>query len=373
MSESVTTVRAAVLNETGGDVEIRTFAPPEVRAGAVLVDVLHAGICGTDIHLQDARLPVPLPVILGHEAVGFVRELGDGVEVDATGAPLREGDLVVWASSIPCRHCYYCVALKEFSLCEHRLVYGINQSADVWPQLSGGWSERIYLQPGTAVFRVPEGLSGLHVIALGCAGPTIVHGLLGRAAPAMGETVVVQGAGPVGIAAAMYARLAGAGTIVLVGGPTARIKVAEQLGVCDVAVDLDQHAEPEARLAAVMDAVPGGRGADLVIEATGLPGAVAEGIDMARRGGRYLVVGQYTDHGTTLINPHYVTKKQLEVIGSWAFSAEHYQRYVATLPQLAERFDVLRLVTEYPLADVNVALADMRAGTTIKSVLSPAM
>lgn len=369
----MTTVRAAVLDATGADVKLRTYTPPRAEAGAVLVDVLHAGICGTDIHLQDGRLPVPLPVILGHEAVGFVRELGAGVDVDAAGAPLREGDLVVWASSIPCRQCYYCVALNEYSLCEQRRVYGINQSAEVWPQLSGGWAERIYLQPGTAVFRVPEGLTGRDVIALGCAGPTIVHGLLGRAAPAVGETVVVQGAGPVGMAAAMYARLAGAGTIVLVGGPTARIKVAEQLDICDVAVDLNLCTEPEARLTAVLDAVPGGRGADLVIEATGLPGAVAEGIDMVRRGGRYLVVGQYTDHGSALINPHYLTKKQLEVIGSWAFSAEHYQRYVVTLPQLAERFEVSRLVTEYPLAEVNQALADMRAGTTIKPVLSPAL
>ena len=373
MEMIVTTVRAAVLEVTGGDVEVRAYDPPRAGDGAVVVDVLHAGICGTDIHLQDGRLAVPLPVILGHEAVGYVRELGAGVDVDATGAPLREGDLVFWASSIPCGNCYYCVALKEYSLCEHRRIYGINQSAQAWPHLSGGWAERIYLHPGTAIFRVPEGLSGLNVIALGCAGPTIVHGLLGRAAPRMGESVVVQGAGPVGMAAAMYARLAGAGTIVLVGGPTARMKVAEQLGVCDIAVDIDRYAEPEARLQAVLDAVPGGRGADLVIEATGLPTAVAEGIDMARRGGRYLVVGQYTDHGATPINPHLVTRKQLEVIGSWAFSAEHYARYIATLPDLVERFDVGRLVTEYPLAQVNQALADMRAGTTIKSVLSPAL
>jgi threonine dehydrogenase-like Zn-dependent dehydrogenase len=370
---AVTTVRAAVLEATSSDVEIRAYPPPLARAGAVVVDIVHAGICGTDIHLQDGRLPVPLPVILGHEAVGVVRELGDGIEVDATGAPLRVGDLVVWASSIPCGRCYYCVALNEYSLCEQRRIYGINQSSEVWPQLSGGWAERIYLQPGTAIFRVPDRLSALQVVALGCAGPTIVHGLLGRAAPHVGETVVVQGAGPVGMAAAMYARLAGAGTIVLVGGPAARIEIAEELGVCDVGVDLDRCAEPESRLAAVREAVPGGRGADLVVEATGLPGAVAEGIDMARRGGRYLVVGQYTDHGATLINPHLVTRKQLNVVGSWAFSAEHYERYVATLPQLVERFDVLRLVTEYPLAEVNHALADMRAGTTVKSVLSPAL
>ncbi|WP_420093239.1 zinc-binding dehydrogenase [Mycolicibacterium agri] len=367
----VTTVRAAVLETTGGEVRIGTYPAAPAQPGAVVVDVLHAGICGTDIHLQDGRLPVPLPVILGHEAVGVVRELGDGVDADATGDRLRAGDHVVWASSIPCGRCHYCVALHEYSLCEQRRVYGINQSAQVWPHLSGGWAERIYLQPGTALFRVPAQLSGLEVVALGCAGPTIVHGLLGRAAPRVGEVVVIQGAGPVGMAAAMYARLAGAGTIVLVGGPAERLKVADELGVCDLALDIDRHTEPEARIDAARQVTPGRRGADLVIEATGLPSAVAEGIAMARRGGRYLVVGQYTDHGDTLINPHHITRKQLEVIGSWAFSAQHYERYVRTLPQVADHFDLVRLVTEYPLAQVNQAMSDMRAGTIIKPVLSP--
>jgi threonine dehydrogenase-like Zn-dependent dehydrogenase len=94
---------------------------------------------------------------------------------------------------------------------------------------------------------------------------------------------------------------------------------------------------------------------------------------MCRRGGRYLVLGQYTDHGPTAINPHLVTKKQLEIRGSWAFAADHYQGYVATLPQLTKRFDLTRLVTQYPLREVNRALAEMRSGVTLKPVLSPAL
>ena len=72
-------------------------------------------------------------------------------------------------------------------------------------------------------------------------------------------------------------------------------------------------------------------------------------------------------------NPHLLTKKQLEIRGSWAFAADHYRRYVATLPQLTQRFDLTRLVTQYPLEDVNGALADMRSGVTLKPVLSPAL
>ena len=365
--------RAAVLHEVGAPLEVREYPEVPPGDGATVVDVLHGGICGTDVHLQDGRLPVPMPLVMGHEAVGTVRATGVGADTDVLGRPLRPGDVVTWASSVPCLRCFYCVAEKEYSLCEHRRIYGINQSADGWPHLSGGWAEQIYLGPGSAIFRLPDGMSAEETIALGCAGPTVVHGLLGVLPPRLGDTVVVQGSGPVGIAAAMYATLAGAGRVVVVGGPASRLSLAEELGACDVTVDIGVFPDPAARLELVMAETPGRRGADLVVEATGAPTAVAEGIDMCRRGGRYLVLGQYTDHGPTAINPHLVTKKQLEIRGSWAFAADHYQGYVATLPQLTRRFDLTRLVTQYPLEDVNRALADMRSGVTLKPVLTPAL
>jgi threonine dehydrogenase-like Zn-dependent dehydrogenase len=365
--------RAAVLRGVGEPLELREYPEVTPGDGAVVVDVLHGGICGTDVHLQDGRLPVPMPLVMGHEAVGTVRATGAGADTDALGRPLRPGDQVTWASSVPCLRCFQCVAEKEYSLCEHRRIYGINQSADQWPHLSGGWAEQIYLGPGSAVFRLPDETSAEQVIALGCAGPTVVHGLLGVLPPRVGDTVVVQGAGPVGIAAAMYAALAGAGRVVVVGAPASRLRAAADLGACDVTVDIGEYADAPARLERVLAETPDGRGADLVVEATGAPSAVAEGIDFCRRGGRYLVLGQYTDHGPTAVNPHLITKKQLEIRGSWAFAADHYRGYVATLPQLAQRFDLTRLVTHYPLGDVNRALADMRSGATLKPVLSTAL
>src|SRR5690606_16003154 len=119
----------------------------------------------------------------------------DGVTTDAFGRPLRPGDRVAWASSIACGSCYYCAAEKELTLCENRTVYGINQPADRWPHLSGGWAEQIYLRPGSAIFRLPDDTSAEEAIALGCAGPTVVHGVLELVRPRVGETVVVQGGG----------------------------------------------------------------------------------------------------------------------------------------------------------------------------------
>lgn len=367
--ERVSERNAVVLKEFGADLEITSFPEVEPEAGAVVVDVSHAGICGTDMHLQRGKLPIPLPVVLGHEAVGRVRRLGDGVRTDATGARLHEGDMVSWASNIPCGSCFYCAQEDEPSLCETRKVYGINQSCARWPHLSGGWSEQIYLQPGSTIVRLPEGVTPEEVIALGCAGPTVAHAVLGIAKPRAGDIVVVQGSGPVGLAAAMYATVAGAAKVIVVGGPANRLEVAYAVGIGDVHVDIFTETDAETRLAKVLAETPDGRGADIVIEATGVPAAVAEGIDLTRKGGKYLVVGQYTDHGPTPLNPHLITRKQLQVLGSWAFSPKNHLEYVRSVPELVQRFDLSKLVTRYELGAVNEALADMRSGTTLKPVL----
>jgi D-arabinose 1-dehydrogenase-like Zn-dependent alcohol dehydrogenase len=349
-------------------VETPAVTPP---SGHLTVDVDFAGVCGTDVHLTDGRLPVPLPLVLGHEAVGRVRALGSGVTEDTLGAPLAVGDAVTWASNIACGSCFYCVEEQERSLCGNRKVYGINLGADDWPGGSGGYGQQMLLQPGTTLVRLPDALAPEQVVALGCAGPTVVHGLFGPARPSVGDTVVVQGSGPVGLASAMYAKLAGAATVIMVGAPAARLELATSIGACDVAIDITEMTDAADRIAAVTKLTPGGRGADLVVEATGFPPAVEEGMRLCRRNGRFLVLGQYTDHGQTPLNPHLITKGQLRVYGSWAFSGADYVKYVSTLPRLAERFDLRRLVTTFTLDAANEALQAMRDGTVMKAVLTP--
>ncbi len=361
------TARAAVLPAPREDVRIETFAVPPIGEGEVHVAIELGGICGTDSHIAAGHMSVPHPLVLGHEAVGRVSRTG-GTVTDAFGDELREGDRIAWASSIPCGRCAACALDGEYSLCESRLVYGINQSVDGAHSLSGGWADLIVLRPGSTIVKVPEAVTPEEVIALGCAGPTMVHGLLRIARPRAGDTVVVQGSGPVGLAAAVYARLTGAARIILLGGPAERLSLAEEMGLCDVAIDVEKTT-PEERRELALAQTPGARGADVVVEAAGVPSAVAEGIDLARRGGTYLVVGQYTDHGPTMINPHLITKKQLRVLGSWAFSGSHTIEYVRSLPQVAARFDLARLVRVFELDDVGTAMRQMREGRIVKAAL----
>ena len=371
--EMATTSRGMVLEAFNAPLVERQAPVPDPEPGAIVVDVVYGGICGTDVHLHHGNLPMPTPVILGHETVGRVVKLGAGVTTDLTGAALAVGDSVAWASSIACGRCYWCLVERERTLCADRKIYGINQRFDTWPRLSGGWADSIYLQPGTAVFRLPDGIGFAQAIALGCAGPTAVHGVLHVTGIPVGSTVVVLGSGPVGIAAAMYAHLAGAAKVILVGGPGTRLDLAKSLGVGDVHIDLFTVADPAERVRQVAAETIGERGADVVLECAGVPSAVADGFAMARRNGKVLILGQYTDRGETPINPHVITRKQLTVLGSWAFSEGHYQEFVQSLPLLAARFDLARLITPYPLAEANQALADVAAGRVMKAVLTGAV
>jgi threonine dehydrogenase-like Zn-dependent dehydrogenase len=368
MKSTQAEIRAVVLREFDEPLRIESTPMPEPEPGVVIARVELAGVCGTDVHLHRGRLPIPLPIVLGHEGVGRVWRLGAGVDSDFSGNPLREGDAIAWSSNIPCGQCYWCVVAGRRTLCETRKVYGVNQRFDQFPRLSGAWAEAIYLQSGSAVFRLPDNVSPEKAIALGCAGPTAAHGVIEVAGITAGDTVVVQGSGPVGIASAMYAHLAGASRVILVGGPSVRLDVAREIGVGDVHIDIFQFPDAQERVRLVVDATPGRRGADVVLECAGVPEALAEGWEMARRGGTFLALGQYTDHGSVPLNPHLITRKELRVVGSWGFAEKHYLGHIRALAQLAARFDLPRLISRYQIDDANFALRDMADGRVMKPV-----
>src|SRR5512145_1322836 len=117
----MSTARAAVLVEYNKPLELRTYpVPPQPGAGEAVVRVEMAGICGTDVHLWLGQLPIPIPVILGHETVGRIEALGPGLEKDWRGRPLSVGDRIAWASSIVCGECYYCRVKRQPTRCVAR-------------------------------------------------------------------------------------------------------------------------------------------------------------------------------------------------------------------------------------------------------------
>ncbi|WP_329180013.1 zinc-binding dehydrogenase [Streptomyces sp. NBC_01477] len=365
----MTTARAVVLKDFTDPPHVASFDVPPPTPGGLTVACRYAGICGTDLHLASGHLDVPTPLVLGHEGLGTVHALGDGTDRDTNGDPLAVGDTVMWASSIACHTCHACRVLREPTLCTARQTYGVNRPTSEASPLRGSWADFISLEPGTTVIKLPAGTDPVAAMAFACAGPTMVHALGERRPVRLGETVAVQGSGPVGLAAAALAQLAGAHVIV-VGGPAARLATARAARIGDEHIDVVESGDVQGALAAVLDLTEG-RGADLVIECAGVPDAVEQGTRMARRGGSYLIVGQYTDSGNTSFNPHQIVHRQLDLVGSWAFTGTHLAEYIRLLPALTERFDLRSLVTAFPLDDVRHAMRSVRDGAVLKAVLTP--
>lgn len=363
------TSRAAVLTQYEAPLELKEFPLPQaIEPGAALVKVKLAGICGTDVHLWHGQLPIPLPVILGHETVGVIEEMGEGLTHDWTGAPLAVGDRIGWSSSINCNECYYCRTKPQPTRCLKRKAYGISYDCSLAPHLLGGYADYIYLRPGTAIFKIPEELPTEAVVGAGCALVTSLHGAE-RIGVEMGDTVVIQGSGPVGLASLAVAKASGAALTVVLGGPPHRLELAKRFGA-DVCIDVAQTTVEE-RKARVLE-LSGGFGVDVVLECVGIPDAVVEGVELCRDGGRYLVLGHYGNAGPIPFNPHVITRKQLLVAGSWGFEPRHTNAALKFLARTREQFPFEQLVAKpFPLERAFEALQATASWTTAKSAIAP--
>jgi threonine dehydrogenase-like Zn-dependent dehydrogenase len=343
--------------------------PRELGPGELLIRVELAGICGTDVHLHQGQLAVPLPLILGHETTGFVAAVGGREANDWLGRPLRIGDRVSFTVGRPCGRCRYCRVYRLPSRCLNRRAYGVNTPCSDAPHLLGGYGEYHFLHADAAVFRLPDDLSSESLVGAGCALVTMVHAYE-RMPVRWGESVVVQGAGPVGLAATALAKEAGARPLIVIGAPASRLDRCRRFGA-DLAIDIERVADPAARRAMVLEAT-GGLGADVVVECVGIPQAVVEGWELCRDGGRYLLIGHYGDAGPALLNPHVVTRKELTIMGSWGSEPQHWAAALELLRTRRDRYPFHEVITHrFALQQVNEALAAVAGGQTGKAVIVP--
>ena len=363
-------VAAVLMTAPGAPLELVRRAAPRARPGGAVLETIASEVCGTDVHLHHGRLSgVPYPIVPGHVSVGRVIE-GGGALADVEGRPIEVGTVVTFYDVYGvCGACWYCLVARSATRCPHRRVYGITAPAS--EGLLGGWSERIEIVPGVRLVPLPDDLSPEDFLGGGCGLPTGFHAIE-RAGVAMGDTVVVQGSGPVGLNAAIFAQLAGALTVLVVGAPSGRLEAARRLGAAET-LDIAGVRDPAARARWVRERT-GGRGADVVVEASGNPAAVPEGLEMLRDGGRYVVVGQYTDGGDATINPHrHVNRRHATILGCWGYEFSHLHRAIAMMAKHRSRFRWNELITrEYPLEKAGEALQDMERLAVVKALVRPA-
>jgi threonine dehydrogenase-like Zn-dependent dehydrogenase len=360
-------ILAAVMTAPRRPIEIREFPRPDLPPGAALLRTACSEVCGTDVHLWHGRLSgVPYPIVPGHVSAGTIAESRGAIR-GIDGAEIREGDRVVFFDvHRTCGKCRACTVHRTPTRCSSRRVYGITDSAN--EGLFGGWAQGIYLEPGVSMARLPDAIAFDDYIGGGCGLLTAVH-MLERGDVKLGDSVVVQGTGAVGLSAIALARLAGASRIIAIGAPESRLALAREMGA-DVALDVT-HTSVEQRRQAVYE-LTHGEGADIVFEAAGAAAAVPEGLDLARVGGRYVIAGHYTDAGPTTINAHHqINRKHLEIRGCWGSEVRHFLRALSILeahPSIPFR----RIGAQrYGLHHLNDALADAEALRIPKALVDP--
>jgi L-iditol 2-dehydrogenase len=360
-------VRAAVMLGPGHPIELREIPSPTLATGEALLRVKYSEVCGTDVHLHEGRLTgVPYPLIPGHVTVGVLEEIRGSLH-DVEGRVLSEGNEVTFLDvHATCHACWYCLVAKASTRCPSRKVYGITYGLS--DGLTGGWADKLHIKAGTQVIPL-RGADARLFMAGGCGLPTALHAVE-RSGVAFGDTVLVLGAGPVGLAAIALSRLRGAGTVLCIGAPANRLDVARRMGADDC-IDIT-IADVEERGRWVSDRTEG-RGADVTVEATGAPQAVAQAMRWTRDAGVVAVVGQYTDCGNADFNPHRdLNRKHLDVRAVWGSDYSHFHKSVRLLQNPAARALLNEMeCVDYPLELLNEALADVAAGRSVKALVTP--
>ncbi|WP_458095193.1 zinc-binding dehydrogenase [Roseomonas sp. WA12] len=359
--------RAAVVRQMGRPVKIECVPVPRgPEPGALIVRTTACSICGTDVHLSrgNLSLAVDLPIILGHEMVGRIMAIGEGAERDSVGQPLAIGDRILWTHTA-CGNCYWCTVARQPTLCENRRAY-MYENIEKPPYLLGGFSEYGYVLPQSGRIRVPDNLSDAVASLCSCAFRSVMNAFdnLGGIDPS--EHVAIQGAGPLGILAAAVARVAGARSVSVIGAPDDRLALAREFGATHTfTIQGTTHAERAAEIRALTD----GRGPDVVMEFTGHPDAFGEGIDLVRKGGRYVTVGQL-GAGTTTFSPSTIVKKNIRIIGSFSGDAKSYWKALQFASAHIDRIPFERMITgRYTLDEVNTALDRMHRMEEIKPLI----
>jgi len=365
-------MRAAVLYEVGQPLRVEDVELDGPRDGEVLVRIRAAGVCHSDYHFMKGDLPIGLPCVLGHEGAGVVEEVGRGVTA------VRPGDHVVMLFRPNCGHCEFCSQGRP-ALCWMAAQFrNTGSMLDGTSRMRSGGAEIKHflgvscfaersVVPEQGVVPIPKDVP-MEVAALtGCAVMTGVGAVMNTARVPPGASVLVVGAGGVGLNCVMGAALVGAHPIIVADLVDAKLETALDFGATHVV-----NARTRDMVEAVRE-LTNGEGVDYAFEAIGSPPAMGQAFRSLRRGGAATVVG-IAPLGTTMsVDAGELVYQEKTLRGSYYGST----RPQTDMPRLLELFragklPIDRLISRrYPLEQVNEAYDALLAGEVARSVLIP--
>jgi D-arabinose 1-dehydrogenase-like Zn-dependent alcohol dehydrogenase len=364
--------RAAIYEGLGKPMKIKEYPVPEPEPGAILIKVRRANICGSDLHIwrgdiDVASLGAPLPMIFGHEMVGTIAKLGDGIFTDSAGQPLAVGDRVVYRYFFPCGRCRACVRGDDAACPMNPL--GVGGLAEEPPHFKGAYADYYYLRPQHTIFKVPDDVTDDMAAPANCALSEVIYGL-DRVNLRFGETIVIQGAGGLGIYATAVAKEMGASKVIVIDGILQRLELAKAFGA-DELIDIREYKTVEDRVSRVKE-LTGGWGADVVGDFVGFPNVIIEGLDMLGNGGRYLDIGNISPLKTCEIDPSGLVVNNKSIIGVSAYTPLYLKKALDFLSRAKNRYPFEKILSHsYPLEKINKAFDDALKGKVSRATIVP--
>jgi alcohol dehydrogenase len=359
------TTRAAVLEAPYRLVEAE-FPIPELAPDDGLLEVEMAGICHTDVELFRGTTTFALPIIPGHEIVGRIAAVGP---VAASRWGVEEGDRVAVESIVRCGFCRSCI-VGRYKECSDVKVYGTFTSCDVPPHLWGSYSQYLYLAPGAIVHKVPDDMSPEIATLLTVAIANGIQWTINRGGARLGDVVVVQGVGPIGLSAVAAAREAGAAVVIATGlGMDAyRLELAREFG-SDVVVDVDAE-----HLRERVTEVTGGLMANVVLDTTGDPEAIVESTTLVRAGGVVVNAGLTGDGVLTPIALDTLYRNEVRLQSVFTYEYPAVRAALALVARGTYPFEKL-ITHHFPLERaeeaIRVAAREVAGAQPIKVAIVP--
>jgi alcohol dehydrogenase len=310
-------------------------------------------VCGSDVHAWTGRRALPTPAILGHEIVGVIEALGSDAPRDLLDRPLAPGQRVTWTEYIACGRCVPCAELGLPQKCEKGRKYG-HESAQEPPHFLGGFGEYCYLLPGTGIALVPPELTDVEAAPVNC-GVATMAAVTEAAGIAPGDTVVVFGAGLLGLYGVAMARAQGAAHVVAIDVVAARrgqarlfgaheIYAPEELADWDLGPSLRDHSRRG--------------GADAVIETAGAATVLGEGLRLLRPGGRIVTAGLVVPGSVVALDASEIVRRCATIRGVHNYAPRDLGDALGFLAGPGKQYPFADLIARtFRLAEIDAAFA----------------
>jgi len=367
MSPIVRTGRLAVYEAPNKPFEIQEWPLRDPHSGEVLVRIRMSTICRSDIHSYLGHRPNPCPGVLGHEIIGDIVALGAGVSRDMRGALLAAGDRITWSEYFIPGANYYTEVLDLPQKSPGVDKYG-HMAVTTEPHHHGGFGEYCYVLPQSWILKLPEELTDEEATPINCGVATMICATE-RAEIRMGDAVVVQGLGLLGLYGAAIAKARGARLVIGLDTVAGRRALGLRFGVDHA---LDPQAMSEADLVGQVRALCQPEGADAVIEVCGYPEVIVPGLQFLRTGGRYVLGGVVNPESFVNIDVNLILRKLITLQGVHNYHPRNLIEALDFVHANRRRYPFHELVDgKYRLDQVGQAMKDAEERRVLRAAIVP--